>query len=285
MYHYVRDVERTGWPRIHARSVAEFESQLDALCRDYEPVALADVVAGSIPERALLLTFDDGLVDHRDTVLPALLHRGLSGVFAAPAAATLDRHVVDVQKSQFVLAAADDHLALLGRARAVLEAPASSADERFDASETAELKELLQAGSPEPERRRLLDDLFGELVAADERAFADELYLTLDDLRALRREGMAVAGHGVSHRRLGSLSEEEQRREIEGTVELLRLVHGGDPGGWAMSYPSGSYDATTLSLVAERGCVVGLTVQLGVADEQTPALELPRLDTNDLPLS
>jgi len=290
MYHYVRDAGRTLFPRIHARSPAELEAQLDVFERDYEPVRMADVVAAyagerALPERAVVLSFDDGLADHRDTVLPALVRRRLSGVFAAPAATTLQRRLADVQKSQFVLAAAADHEALFARVAAELKAPAAAPEERFDAGATAQLKELLQAGAPELARQRVLDELFDELVCADARAFADELYLSLDDLRALRAEGMEIAGHGATHRRLGALPEAEQRREIEETVELLRLVHDGEPRRWTMCYPSGSYDATTLALVAEHGCAAGLTAEVGVADERTPPLQLPRLDTNDLPLA
>lgn len=286
MYHYVRDVARTRFPRIHARSLTEFESQLDHVAREYEPVRMDDVVAAyrgglSLPERACLLTFDDGLADHRDAVLPALAARGLSGVFAPPAATTLERRVADVQKSQFVLAAEPDHRALLARVGADLDG--QPLDERYDDAETARLKELLQLGAPEPKRRRLLDALFAELVTDDEAAFAEELYLTLEDVRVLRSAGMEIAGHGVSHRQLAGVPEAEQRREIAGTVEFLRLVHGSDPDSWTMCYPSGSYDSTTLRLVADAGCAAGLTVRVGTADSETSPLELPRLDTNDLP--
>src|SRR5687768_741942 len=85
-YHYVRDVELTPYPGIRALSTAGFQAQLDWL------QARFDVVSGSAFGRAVqtgqgfdrpaaLLTFDDGFVDHYTNVFPALVSRGLGGIF------------------------------------------------------------------------------------------------------------------------------------------------------------------------------------------------------------
>jgi hypothetical protein len=52
-----------------------------------------------------------------------------------------------------------------------------------------------------------------------------------------------------------------------------------------MCYPFGSYDATTLDLLRQRGCALGLTTRVDLASDLARPLELPRLDTNDLPTS
>jgi len=67
MYHYVRDDAR-----VHARTVAELDAELDHVAERYTPVRLEDVVASAWPDDACLLTFDDGLVEHLDVVAPAL---------------------------------------------------------------------------------------------------------------------------------------------------------------------------------------------------------------------
>jgi len=51
-----------------------------------------------------------------------------------------------------------------------------------------------------------------------------------------------------------------------------------------MCYPYGAYNHSLLNLLKDRGCVVGLTTHVGIADlKQDVPLTLPRLDTNDLP--
>ena len=86
MYHYVRDDAR-----VHARTIAELEAELDHVAEHYTAVRLEDVVTGGWPDNACLLTFDDGLVEHLDVVAPALERRGLTGVFCPPGRAVVER--------------------------------------------------------------------------------------------------------------------------------------------------------------------------------------------------
>jgi peptidoglycan/xylan/chitin deacetylase (PgdA/CDA1 family) len=280
MYHYVRDDAR-----VHARTVAELERELDHVVNRYECVRLADVAARAWPENACLLTFDDGLVEHLETVAPALERRGLSGVFCPPGRAVAERVPLDVQKTQFLLAATDDHRALGERILAAVDDPdrvlaENTPPHRYDPPETVFVKRALQEGLPEDQRRELLDALFHEHVTDDERAFADALYLTVEQCRELGRRGHEMIGHGWEHRRLGLLDEVAQREELERTRAFVEKVD----GTWALCYPYGSCDATTLRLLRELGCDIGLTTEPRRATTDDPLLELPRIDTNDLEL-
>jgi peptidoglycan/xylan/chitin deacetylase (PgdA/CDA1 family) len=128
----------------------------------------------------------------------------------------------------------------------------------------------------------VLNQLFADHVSMDEQAFADELYLSLGDVQRLVERGMDIAGHGDEHKRLALLDESSQRAEITGTQRLLESVYDQKIEAWTMCYPYGSRDATTLRLLEEAGCALGLTTDVGVADATSAPLELPRLDTNDL---
>ena len=280
MYHYVRD-----GARVPARTVAELERELDHVVNRYECIRLADVAARAWPENACLLTFDDGLVEHLETVAPALERRGLRGVFCPPGRAVAERMPLDVQKTQFLLAATDDHRALGEQILAAVDDPdrvwaENTPAHRYDPPETVFVKRALQEGLPEEQRRELLDPLFREHVADDERAFADELYLTLDQCRELVRRGHEVIGHGWEHRRLGLLDEAAQREELERTRAFVEEIG----GTWALCYPYGSRDQTTLRVLSELGCEIGLTTEPRRAEREDPLLELPRIDTNDLQL-
>jgi peptidoglycan/xylan/chitin deacetylase (PgdA/CDA1 family) len=268
---------------VHARTIAELERQLDHVASNYECVGVRDVVAGRWPESGCMLTFDDGLVEHLETVAPALERRGLRGVFCPPGRAVVERVPLDVQKTQFLLAAATDHRALGERILGSAADPDrlwadNTPPHRFDPPETVFAKRALQEGLPEPMRREVLDALFHEHVTDDERAFADELYLTPDDCRELVRRGHDVIGHGWQHRRLGLLEEAEQHDELERTRDFVADVG----GTWALCYPYGSRNETTLALLAELGCALGLTTEPRRATPEDALLELPRIDTNDL---
>src|SRR5919202_5712669 len=90
MYHYVRDPgdAAEAGSGIPGMPVSEFEAQLDHLMREYAMIAWPEmrdylVANEPLPERACLLTFDDGVSDHYLNVFPALQRRGLSGLFFA----------------------------------------------------------------------------------------------------------------------------------------------------------------------------------------------------------
>jgi peptidoglycan/xylan/chitin deacetylase (PgdA/CDA1 family) len=280
MYHYVRD-----GARVHARTVAELERELDHVASRYTPVTLERVVHGEWPDDACLLTFDDGLVEHLATVAPALERRGLTGVFCPPGEAVVERRPLDVQKTQFLLASSDDHRALAHEILARVDHPErtwerNTPPHRYDPPETVFVKRALQDGLPDEHRREILDALFREHVTEDERAFADELYLSADQCRELVVRGHEVIGHGWTHRRLGLLDEAAQREELGRTRAFVESVG----GTWALCYPYGSRDETTLALLGELGCAAALTTEPRRATRDDPLLELPRIDTNDLQL-
>jgi peptidoglycan/xylan/chitin deacetylase (PgdA/CDA1 family) len=282
MYHYVRDDAR-----VNARTVAELEAQLDHVGREYECLSLDDVDRGTWPDDGCLLTFDDGLAEHLGTVAPALERRGLSGVFCVPGLPLVERRPLDVQKTQFLLAESPDHAALGVRIVELAGAEdedafraANTPAHRYDPPETVFVKRALQDGLPRGVREKILDRLFREVVTEDERAFADDLYLSPDDCRELVDRGHAVIAHGYAHRRLGLLDEPEQARELEACRQLMGQIG----GTWALCYPYGSRNETTVRLLAANGCRIALTTDPRRAEAGDSLLELPRIDTNDLQL-
>jgi len=303
MYHYVRDLPNTRYPKIKALRTDQFELQLDHIARTYEVVALADVVQAaqggpSLPQSACLLTFDDGLADHYETVFPRLRSRSMPGAFFPPGLAIVERVLLDVHKIHFILAAAHDQRAVaasmleqldrMRERRALLPTAqelraAYEHEDRFDTPEVVLIKGALQFGLPADARSELVDALFAAFVPDDEHELARELYLDVAQLRELVHSGMAVGGHGWEHLWLGTLPRSQQAREIRKTVGLLEHVYESTPSCWTMCYPYGSYDEHTLELVREHGGALGLTTQADVARSLSRPLEIARLDTNDLP--
>lgn len=303
MYHYVRDAAASRYPAIKARSLETFRSQLDHIAGSYEVVTTAQVAAAtrgedSLPRNACWLTFDDGYLDHYENVFPLLEARGWEGAFFAPARPILEGRVLDVNKIHFILAAEPDAAKIVDELRRQVEtAREGGADLRtwddyvaeymtqchLDTPEVLFIKLMLQKGLPEAVRNRVCDELFARFVSADEVAFAGELYLSVDQARTMIQSGMVFGSHGYAHEWLASLDAEAQARDIDRSLEFLRLL-GVPAADWSICYPYGSYDQTTVDLVRTRGCALGLTTREGIADlGRDRALELPRVDTIFLP--
>jgi peptidoglycan/xylan/chitin deacetylase (PgdA/CDA1 family) len=301
MYHYVRDLKRSRYPRIKGLSVRDFRNQIEHVRENYNVVSgehlLAAVTEGAeLPPEAALLTFDDGYLDHYRTVFPILDEFGLPGCFFPPARAVLDREVLPVNKIHYVLASAPDAGEVesavfrlmdkwggpfdLRSREAYWEAVAG--DHRFDAPHVVLVKRLLQRELPKTLRRRILDRLFERYVDVPEDVLARELYMTMDQLRVLRRHGMYVGGHGDQHAWMDRLDPDEQRADIDRTRTFLEKV-GTPVDRWMMCYPYGAHDASLRACLREKGGVVGLTTGGETADIGEHPLALSRLDTNDLP--
>jgi peptidoglycan/xylan/chitin deacetylase (PgdA/CDA1 family) len=303
MYHYVRPLQRTRYPAIRGLDTDRFDWQLDYLDHHYSVIGMADIVASRtggppLPPNAVLLSFDDGLMDHYETVFPRLDRRGWPAAFFPSARPVLEGTLLDVHKLQFVLATAREPrdlvarlLELVGGLRDDHELPSDESlwselarPTRYDVAEVMFAKNLLQWRLPAPLRTAIVGRLFLEQVSDDEGAFSRELYMDLEQMRLMARKGMAFGGHGYHHVWLERLSEEEQRSELGATLQFLESIQP-CTAGWAMCYPYGSYNHATLRLLGELGCSIAFTTRVDLATDEDPILALPRLDTNDLPSS
>lgn len=303
-YHYVRSLERSRYPHIKALATDAFEDQLSYFQRRYTIIRMEELMEAirtpeaALPDNALLLTFDDGYIDHFTTVFPILFTRGIQGSFFPPVQAVRDRRVLDVNKIHFTLAAAADEARLVEDLFKMLDSYRQewrlesndhyyrtfAVSDRFDSAQVIFVKRLLQKGLPDGVRERIVDSLFKRYVSQDEAAFAETLYLTAAQLQCMRAAGMFIGSHGYKHCWLNSLTPAAQETEVDRSLEYLSEIGVIDSKAWVMSYPYGGYDQTLLQTVERKGCAVGLTVHSAVADlGRCSRLELPRFDTNDFP--
>ena len=303
MYHYVRDLKHSRFPGIKGLSVERFHHQLDYIQSHYTPIAaenLLEAIASAredMPPNPILLTFDDGYSDHFANVFPLLDARGIRGCFFPPAQAVLEHKVLDVNKIQFVLASISNPESLLERVFSLLEEFRSehelksreaylcavSGEHRYDSHVVYALKRLLQNVLPGPVRTEIVRRLFAEYVSSDETAFACELYMSIDQIRCMRRHGMHIGSHGYSHGWLNHISSEEQAIEVDQSLDFLEKV-GAARNEWTMCYPYGGFNDSLLRVLSDRQCRLGFTVEARIADLSVDnTLLLPRLDTNDLP--
>jgi len=302
MYHYVRPLARTRFPKIKGLDLALFEEQLAYLQKHYSLISMEDLIEAiedgcELPPRPALLTFDDGYTDHYEHVFPRLAERHLQGSFFPVSCAALDRQILDANKIQFTLASEvdpDQFVAFIedacrDRAGQFGLHEISWYRENYwvgnflDPANVNYVKLMLQHALPMELRAQLVDQLFRRYVASDEASFADELYATADQLRIMRDGGMHIGSHGDLHLWLGHLPRPEQEADIDRSLRLLETI-GMEPRYRTMCYPYGDYDAHTIDAIAARGFKLALTTEVALADRiAAQRFALPRLDTNHLP--
>jgi peptidoglycan/xylan/chitin deacetylase (PgdA/CDA1 family) len=300
MYHYVRPIAAGAYPKLKGLEIEQFEGQLDYLERHYIPVAIEHVIdamqGGSpLPERAVLLTFDDGYRDHADYVFPALERRGIKGAYYPVVDATLQRRMLSVNLVHFVLAAAPDIYGLVREVEAAIGAyeglPTIDhyrekylASTRLDVAEVIYLKRLFQVALPQKPRREIVEQLFRRHVSADPSGFAEDLYMGAEDLIRLADAGHHIGGHTASHPWLGTLSADEQESEVDAGLAMMKQL-GLNDLPFTFCYPYGSFSHETLRILERRRCQLAFTADVSLVDvAAVQRLEVPRLDTIDLPM-
>lgn len=300
-YHYVRDLARSRFPRLKGLDLSLFRGQLGYLRRHYVPVTMEWLLAANdggepLPRNAVLLTFDDGYIDHFQYVLPILEEQAFQGCFFPAGLPCLEGRLLDVNKIHYLLASTAEYGTLVEELFAALDrrrGPARLASNeaywarhgqpsRFDSPQVTFIKRMLQMGLPKPVRQEITDELFCRHVTHDEPALAQELYLSLDQLRCMRRHGMFIGGHSYGHEWLDTLDVQDQQRDIDRSLEFLSQI-GCNTRRWVMCYPYGAHNASLLAILRRQGCVAGLTTERAVVQDGNDPLLLPRLDTNDLP--
>lgn len=298
MYHYVRSPD-SRFPNFKSRSPEEFLCQLKyfkqkfnvispALCKQ----AYCDEV--QLPERSLLLTFDDGYREHFTTVFPLLKAESLAAVFF-PVTATLSHdHVLISNKLQYVLASRETSepilkrtLQLLQKYREEFEIPSAEDLYRkigkasgYDDADRTFIKRLLQRDLPDPVRNQIADRLFFEFVTEDETTLARELYLSLENLRQMRAAGMEIGVHSHTHPWMQALSGKVQQEEISRAQELLKREQLIDDK-WMFAYPYGVPAQETPAILETLGCSVAFTTAPEPAHVHADQrFHISRLDTN-----
>ena len=302
MYHYVRDLKNSRYPEIKGMDVSLFKQQIAFFKENFNPVTIEEVIAHfdngyQLPERPLLLTFDDGYIDNFTTAFPILQEEGIQGSFFIPGKTFTENVLLDVNKIHFVLACAPidelysdvvnevDHLISNNEysemtKEEMIEKYAVA--NRFDPKEVIFVKRVLQMVLPEEIRNRISSELFKKYVGIDEDKFARELYMNIDQIKCMKRNGMYIGLHGYDHYWLGKLDKDKMEKDIDRSMEVLSDVL--DKDSFIMNYPYGNYNDDVLSYLRSKGCKLGMTTEVKVADtEKDDRLLLPRLDCNDFP--
>ena len=302
MYHYVRDLQNSRYPDIKGMDVSLFKKQISFFKEHFNPVTIEETIAAydkgyKLPENALLLTFDDGYIDHFTTAFPILQDNNIQGSFFIPGKTFTENVLLDVNKIHFILSCApinelySDVLKNLNYVIENKEYTERTKEElieeyavanRFDSKEVIFIKRLLQTVLPEDIRNRISSELFKKYVGIEEDKFARELYMNLDQIKCMKRNGMFIGLHGYDHYWLGKLDEQKMHDDINKSLEVLSDVV--DKDSFIMNYPYGSYNNSVLSFLREKGCKLGMTTEVRIADiDVDDRLLLPRLDCNDFP--
>ena len=302
MYHYVRDLKNSRYPDIKGLDINLFKEQIGYIRKHYHIITMEEVIHSidnevKIPDKSVLLTFDDAYSDQYTNVFPILDKYKLQGSFYTPAKAILEHTVLDVNKIHFILASVEDKSNIVNDLKELVkfyqkEYQLEDFDyyykklaqaNRHNTKDVIFIKRLLQVGLVEDLRIIFLDNLFKKYIGISEEAFSRELYMNEEQLKHMLRSGQHIGNHGYNHYWWISLNKEEMNKELDLSISFLEKI-GIDMDNWTACYPYGSYDDQSIKMLKERGCKLAVTSEVDIATtNKDTRFIMPRLDTNDIP--
>ncbi len=251
-----------------------FDRLMGLVARSFRVLRLADAVNhlahGTLPERALCITFDDGYADNHDIALPILQRHGLSACFFI-ATGFLDGggmfndSVIECLRHS-PLPSVD--LTDFGLHRFPLTTPAERA-----AAIGAVLPKIKYL--PPDQRPQAVERLRSLCQTATPRG---DLMMTRRQVQALRACGMEIGAHTVHHPILTSVSDVRAEQEIAQSREVLQDLI--DQPVTLFAYPNGRPDADYahrhVQMVTRLGFSAAVSTAPGVAQSGADLFQLPR---------
>lgn len=274
-------------PGIHGFTRDAFSSCLDNMAAVFNLISPADVfvalAGGSLPDRAALISFDDGLRCQYEVALPVLEQKGIPAAFFSLGAPYSLHQAATVHKLHWLRSNLGDALVwshIKAMDASAVDGPhLDDVDEdvaqqhyRYDDVTTARLKFYLNYVMPESFTIQIAESLFPQ-TGMDEGAFVESYYMSADMLRDLAGRGW-LGSHGMSHRPLVGLRRSDLNEELAGSRAVLENLTGTDIR--MFSYPLGNAKAVNRS-VAEAAKSAGYTAGWTMERARNASLEDPLL--------
>lgn len=274
-YHRVLSEHDPLIPHEPWRSV--FTQQMKLLRRHFNPLPLEEAFErmgkGSLPSRAVCVTFDDGYTDNYLNALPILEETGV------PATCFVATDYLDggcmfndvvIEAVRRVKTPTID-VSWLGLGKL----PCDSNERRRDT--TGRILDAIKYEEPAVRRQH------AERLARESGGGAPaDLMMSAEQASEMAARGVAFGAHTRTHPILARISQEESRNEIRGSRERLEKLLGRPVRMFA--YPNGRSGRDFLDRDVEEvraaGFTCAVTTDWGCAKPNTDPLRLPRINVS-----
>lgn len=251
----------------------EFAAQMDIVASTCRVLPLSEAVArlraGSLPPRAVSITFDDGYANNRELAAPILKRRGIPAtIFVATGFVGRGRMWNDTVIE--AVRGAGPRLDLGPLGLGAFDLPDAAACIRALEKILPALKYL------DPEQRQERADAVADAAGIPRDASP---MMSEQQIHELENFGIEIGAHTVTHPILRSVGADAARREIAASKDTLESITGRRIGLFA--YPNGrpgrDYDASHVALVKSCGFDAAVSTAWGAAGREVDRFQIPRM--------
>lgn len=295
MYHYVR-MPDAAYPYFRFLHFDDFKKQLDYFSQNFL-ILHPSVLNEQKTTNGIILTFDDGVKDHIDFVLPELQKRNLSAIFYISTGVYDKNKLLDVHRLHVLLGKFGgkhiyDTLQNYLKDEMLIDTHVDefkrlTYNRQLNDEYTLLAKRIINYFISYDYREWIMDRVMEDLVKDEEKLFW-EFYLSEKDIQQMQDAGMIIGSHTVNHKVMSKLSFEEQDIEICNSFSTLEQITDGLPVR-TFCYPYGGYHTfteETEKLLEQHNCSFAINVEprdIELKDMLYRRQALPRYDCNLFP--
>jgi peptidoglycan/xylan/chitin deacetylase (PgdA/CDA1 family) len=200
-------------------NVSQFEKDLDFLQKHFTPITLSDLMESikgmkEIPDKAFLISFDDGHSEIAHVVAPILKRRAIPAVFFLNDAFLDNRDMSFRYKVSLILNRLESPLTTEDISK--LATVVKIQDPSLDKIKSAILKVKYQ-------ERLFLDELADVLQVDFQKYLQEKMpYVTSHEVQDLIDQGFMIGSHSLDHPLFRDLSLDEQLKQVLPSLENLK---------------------------------------------------------------
>ncbi len=296
-YHYVNDKNYSVFKNLKSLKIKKFQKQIKFLKKNFNIISLKELSdRKKLPKKSVLLTFDDGYLDHYKNVFPILCKEKISGVFFAPVSTLKQKEILDVNKIQIILHSSKNKKKIFNDLcleikkqkldihyyLRLIDKFKKDYDLRWHGKYSNNIRNLLQYIIPKKNRKIIINNLFVKIYKYDQKNLIKKMYLNIEQAKEMIKNGMYFGSHGSSHEWLEYLNYRDQYKELENSKKVI-LELGMKKNLLSICYPFGSYNNKTLKIAKKLNYKVGFAnYSENVKNLKKQILNLPRIDTNEI---
>ncbi|MFC2080539.1 polysaccharide deacetylase family protein [Bacteroidota bacterium] len=262
-YHAVSNKELSHMKHLYAiRTVKQFEKDLDYLLKYFQPVKMSEYLARNIPvdpsRIPMVLSFDDGLIQCYEDVMPILISKGIPATF-------------------FLNNAFIDNLSMFFRFKVSLLIDALNETSQSEKAKAAEIlhcsratikNRLLEISYVEREITDQVADLWG--YSFTEYMRKNPVYLTSMHIRKMMEEGFEFGSHGIEHPQFSILKKQTTLDHIQMSVQDLKKRYGLDYNYFAFPFTDSGVEDRTIDQLFQKKIIDAGFGTAGLKDDKWP---------------
>ncbi len=262
-YHAISDRELPHVKHLYPlRNVEQFKKDLDFMLEHFLPVKMSEFLSGSFlmdPARPpMVLSFDDGLIQCYEEVMPVLMSRGV------PATFFLNNAFIDNRSMFFRFKVS----LLVEQLKTVSDTKKNRAAQILHCELSEIRTRLMSVNYVEREITDQVADAIG--YSFSEYLMRDPVYLTSMHIKKMLDEGFEFGSHGIDHPLFGLLKKQTTIDHIQASMEDLKKRYNLSHSYFAFPFTDSGVEDSTIDALFKMNIIDAGFGTAGLKEDKWP---------------